>query len=81
MVIPNVNALVEAVVTVVLPLVVFAVIVEDNPVLLTQGLPVLWQATQNVGLVEILYMLVPRLGARDGVTPLMVTLDVSPPWL
>ena len=33
-------------------LVVFAVIVEDNPVLATQGLPVLWQATQNVGLVE-----------------------------
>ncbi len=81
MVIPNVKALVEAVVTVLLPLVVFPIIVEDNPVLLTQGLPVLWQATQNVGLVEILYMLVPRLGAGDRVTPLMVTLDVSPSWL
>jgi len=81
MVIPWVKALVEAVVTIVLPLVVFAIIVEDNPVLLTQGLPVLWQATQNVGLVEILYMLVPRLGAGDRVTPLMVTLDVSPSWL
>jgi hypothetical protein len=53
MVIPNVKALVEVVVTVVLPLVVSAVIVEDDPVLLTQGLPLLWQATQNVGLVEI----------------------------
>jgi len=52
-VIPNVKAPVEGVVTVVLPLVVFAVIVEDNPVLLTQGLAELWQATQNVGLVEI----------------------------
>jgi len=79
MVIPNVKALVDAVVTVLLPLVVFAMIVEDNPVLLTQGLLVLWQATQNVGLVEILYMLVPRLA--DAVTPLMVTLDVSPSWL
>ena len=77
-VIPSVKALVEAVVTVVLPLVVFAVIVEDTP-LLTQGLPVLWQATQNVGLVEILYWLVPRLGVAA--TPLMVTLDVSPSWL
>jgi len=81
MVIPNVNALVEVVVTVVLPLVVFAVIVEDNPVLATQGLRELWQATQKVGLVETLYMLVPRLGAVDGVTPLMVTKDVSPSWL
>ena len=52
MVIPNVKALVEAVVTVLLPLVVFPIIVEDNPVLLTQGLPVLWQATQNVGLAK-----------------------------
>jgi len=52
MVIPWVKALVEAVVTVVLPLVVFAIIVEDNPVLLTQGLRVLWQATQNVGLAK-----------------------------
>jgi len=52
MVIPWVKALVEAVVTIVLPLVVFAIIVEDNPVLLTQGLPVLWQATQNVGLAK-----------------------------
>ncbi len=73
MVIPNVKALVELVVTVVLPFVVFAVIVEDNPVLATQGLPVLWQATQNVGLVETLYTLVPKLGVVDGVTPLMVT--------
>ena len=81
MVIANVKALVEVVVTVVLPLVVFAVIVDDNPVLLIQGLPVLWQATQNVGLVEILYMLVPKLGAGDGATRLMVTLDVSPSWL
>ena len=76
MVIPRVKALVEAVVTVVLPLVVSAVIVEDNPVLLTQGLPVLWQATQNVGLVVTLYWLVPRLGVAA--TPSMVTPDVSP---
>ena len=52
MVIPRVKALVEGVVTVVLPLFVFAVIVEDNPVLVTEGLAELWQATQNVGLVE-----------------------------
>src|SRR5712692_10529452 len=38
MVIPCVKSLVEAVVTVVLPLVVSAVIVEDNPVLATQML-------------------------------------------
>ena len=50
-IIPCVKALVEAVFTVVLPLVVFAVIVEDTP-LLTQGLFELWQATQNVGLAE-----------------------------
>jgi hypothetical protein len=54
MVIPKVRALVEAVVTVVLPLVVFALNVEVSPVLVTQGLPVLWQATQNVGLVVAL---------------------------
>ena len=53
MVIPRVKALVEGLVTVVLPLFVFAVIVEDNPVLVTEGLAELWQATQNVGLVEI----------------------------
>ena len=41
----------------------------------------MWQATQNVGLVETLYMLVPRLGIAGGVTPLTVTLDVSPSWL
>src|SRR5882762_4377137 len=52
MVIPWVKALVEPLATIVLPLVVFAIIVEDNPVLLTQGLPVLWQATQNVGLAK-----------------------------
>ncbi len=80
-VIPTVSALVEAVVTVVLPLVVFALIVEDKPVLLIHGLPVLWQWTQNVGLVEALYALVPRLGVVDGATPLMVTLDVRPSWL
>ena len=41
----------------------------------------MWQATQNVGLVEALYMLVPRLGIAAGTTPLMVTLDVNPSWL
>jgi len=80
-VIPVVKALLDAVVTVVLPLTVFAVIVDDNPVLVTQGLPVLWQCTQNVALVVALYLLVPRLGVGDGATPLMVTLDVSPSWL
>ncbi len=79
MVIPNVKALVEAVVTVLLPLVVFALMVKDDPVLVTQMLFELWQATQNVGLVEILYWLVPRLGVAA--TPSMVTLDVSPSWL
>ena len=78
-VIPWVRAAVDAVVTVVLPLVVFAVIVKEIPVLLSQGLPVLWQCTQKVGLDETLYWLVPRLG--DAETPLMVTLDVSPSWL
>lgn len=77
--IPTVSALVEAVVTVVLPLVVFAEIVEVNPVRVTQGLPELWQATQNVGFVELLYMLVPRL--MVAATPSMITLDVSPSWL
>src|SRR5256886_4727207 len=80
-VIPWVRTAVDAVVTVVLPLVVFAVIVEERPVLLIQGLPVLWQCTQKVGLVEALYTLVPRLGCAAVVTPLMVTLDVSPSWL
>src|SRR5712691_3428852 len=80
MVIPNVKALVEAVVTVLLPLVVFAVIVEDAP-LVTHWLFEVWQATQNVGLVEILYWLVPRLSVVGAATPLMVTLDVSPSWL
>jgi len=80
-VIPWVRTAVDAVVTVVLPLVVFAVIVEERPVLLIQGLPVLWQCTQKVGFVEALYTLVPRLGVAVGVTPLMVTLDVSPSWL
>lgn len=79
MVIPTVSALVEAVVTVVLPLVVFAVIVEVNPVRVTQGLPVLWHATQNVGFVDMLYWLVPRL--MVAATPSMITLDVSPSWL
>ena len=79
MVIPCVKALVEAVVTVVLLMVVFAVMVEDDPVLVTQMLFELWQATQKVGLVEILYWLVPRLGVAA--TPSMVTLDVSPSWL
>jgi len=51
MVIPCVRALVDAVVTVVLPLFVVAVIIEDTP-LLTQGLFELWQATQNVGLAK-----------------------------
>jgi len=80
-VIPWVRVAVDAVVTVVLPLVVFAMIVEERPVLLIQGLPVLWQCTQKVGLVETLYALVPRLGCAAGVTPLMVTLAVSPSWL
>ena len=80
-VIPWVRAAVDAVVTVVLPLVVFAMIVEERPVWLIQGLPVLWQCTQKVGFVEALYTLVPRLGVAVGVTPLMVTLDVSPSWL
>ena len=80
-VIPWVRTAVDAVVTVVLPLVVFAVIVEERPVLLIQGLAVLWQCTQKVGFVEALYTLVPRLGVAVGVTPLMVTLDVSPSWL
>ncbi len=78
MVIPKVKAAVEGVVTVVLPLVVLAVIVEDVP-RLTQGLFELWQATQNVGLVEMLYWLVPRLGVAA--TPLMITFRVSPSWL
>jgi hypothetical protein len=78
MVIPCVKAPVEAAVTVVLPLVVFAVIVADTP-RLTQGLFELWQATQNVGLVETLYWLVPRLGVAA--TPSTVTLRVSPSWL
>jgi hypothetical protein len=81
MVIPCVKALVEGVVTVVLPLVVFAVMVEDTP-LLTHMLFELWQATQNVGLVEILYMLVPMLSVDGAATPLTVTLGpVSPSWL
>ncbi len=79
MVIPCVKSLVEAVVTVVLPLVVSAVIVEDNPVLATQMLFELWQATQNVGLVVRLYWLVPRFGVAA--TPSIITLDVSPSWL
>ena len=81
MIIPCVSALVEAVVTVVLPLVVSAVMVEDNPLRVTHGLPELWQATQNVWLPGLLYMLVPRLGVGDGVTPLMLTLEVKPSWL
>jgi hypothetical protein len=81
MVIPRVSALVEAAVTAVLPLVVFALMVEVNPVRLIHGLPVLWQWTQNVGLVEASYALVPRLGVEEGTTPLMVTFDVSPSWL
>ena len=81
MVIPWVRAAVDAVVTVVLPLAVLAMIVEERPVLLIQGLPVLWQWTQKVGLVEALYALVPRLGCATGVTPLMVTLDSRPSWL
>ena len=80
-VIPRVRALVEVVVTVVLPLVVLAVIVEERPVLLIQGLPVLWQATQKVGLVERLYWVVPRLGGGVTATPLMVTFDCRPSWL
>jgi hypothetical protein len=80
-VIPVVKALLEAVVTVLLPLMVFAEIVEDNPVLVTHGLPVLWQCTQNMALVETLYLLVPRLGVGDGATPLMVTFDIRPSWL
>lgn len=79
-VIPRVKALAEGVDTVVLPLVVSAVMVEDVD-LLIQGLFELWQATQNVGLVETLYWLVPRLGAGDTATPLMVTLDCNPSWL
>lgn len=77
-VIPNVKALVEPVVTVVLPLVVSAIMVEDTP-RLTHWLFELWQATQNVGLVEILYWLVPRLGVAG--TPSTITLSVSPSWL
>ena len=80
-VMPMVKALVEVVSTVVLPLVVFAVMVEDAPDRLIQGLFELWQATQKVGLVETLYWLVPRLGAGDTATPLMVTLESSPSWL
>ena len=80
-VIPTVKALEEVVITVVLPLVVFAVSVEEVPALLIHGLLVLWQATQKVGLVEALYWLVPRLGAGEMATPLMVTLDCRPSWL
>jgi hypothetical protein len=79
MVIPVVKALVEAVLTVVLLMVVSAVMVEVVPVLVTQMLFELWQATQNVGLVELLYWVDPRLG--DTATPSRVTLDVSPSWL
>src|SRR5262244_3507815 len=49
-------------VKVVVPLVVFAMIVDDKPVLLIQGLLELWQCTQKVALVEALYWVVPRLG-------------------
>ena len=71
----NVKVLVEAVVTVVLPLVVLAMMVEDTP-RLTQELFEVWQATQKVGLVETLYLLCPRLGVPA--TPLTVTLRVKP---
>ena len=79
MVIAWVRAVVVAAVTVVLPLVVSAMIVEERPVPLTQGLPTWWQWTQKVGLVEALYWVVPRLG--DAATPLMVTLERRPSWL
>ncbi len=79
MIIPWVRAAVDAVVTVVLPLVVFAMIVEERPVWLIQGLPVLWQWTQKVGLDEASYWAVPRFG--DAGAPLMVTLESRPSWL
>ncbi len=79
MVIPCVKALLEEVVTVVLPLVVFAVIVDDAP-LVTHWLFEVWQATQNVGLVELLYWVDPILLGDTG-TPSRITLDVSPSWL
>ena len=53
-VIPSVRSRVEPVVTVVLPLVVSAAMVEERPVLSTYGLLELWQVTQKVGLVEAL---------------------------
>ena len=79
MVIPWVRAAVDAVVTVVLPLVVLAMIVEERPVLRIQGLPVLWQWTQKVGLDKALYWLVPRSGEAG--TPVMVTFESRPSWL
>ena len=69
----------DAVFTILLPLAVLAMIVEERPVLLTQGLPVLWQWTQKVGLVETSYWVFPRSG--DAETPLIVTLESKPSWL
>lgn len=78
-VIPRVKAAVDAVVTMRLPLVVLAEMVVDSPVLEIQGLPLLWQVTQKVGLVDALYWVSPRFGAAA--TPLMVTFEVRPSWL
>lgn len=78
-VIPWVKAAVEVVVTTRLPLVVLAEMVVDNPVLEIQGLLLLWQVTQKVGLVDASYWVFPRFGVAA--TPLMVTFDVRPSWL